>query len=501
MTKSSGSTVSEALERVRSIGAERATISMALQNADAAYAVAERLTGDDYQHPPYRALFQALYAMIAKGLTPSLAAIRDSADEHVLELIKVSGGREYLDRVVSFTDSMANLDHWIDEIRSRSSTRAILQTLERVTAEAVQMIEENADPDHTQLFGQVERSIDELGLTVAGAETGLVQICADRYGNSDFAEQYAKALEMNTNKGMAGFLTGWEDYDKRMRGFQDGRLYIVAAIYKGGKSMKMTELAKRIGVGHHLVDPNNMDLTGTIDMTEAYNPFTVLKLNETYGPGVIIDTEMRLERDVRPRLIASVAGIYQDGIREATWVENEESVARYRKACELIAQSGIWFAHCNDFSRFDTLKAIVRQAVHKHGARWVLFDYLRKPHGSRDSEYEFLGNLAYFLKDDIAEKYNIPVIGGAQLGRTEATAKRKHDGGRGVSGSGVQGSVKILQACDAFITLEDYDDGTDRQKIRFDEARYFQSNGDGDWFVGNRTKDMARIEVGGLAFA
>lgn len=499
MTQGSTSTASDAIAKLRSTGAERATISMALQSYDAALAVVEDLTSEDYQTPQYRALWLAINNLVKRGMEPTLAAVRDSADPYILARIEEAGGREFLERVTSFQDRITNLEHWINELKDRTAAREIIRGVNGLLNELVESVDKNSEPDPMELAGVVEATADNIGAQLSGKALGLIRICESSSGEGhDFDEVYAKDLEeYEKHGGVSGLLTGFDNFDSQIQGFQDGRVYVICAKYKGGKSITMTEFAKRFGVGKQLIEPDMIDLTSVIDLTDddqAY--YRVQELGTNPVPGMIIDTEMQLERDVKPRLLASVGGVLIERINNKSYTKFMEDTARYRKATELIYNSEIWFRHCNHFGKsFENIKALIRQGVHKRGIRWVMFDYIRKPPGVKADEYEYLGDLTYFLKD-LADKYNIVIVAGAQLGRSETKVHRgRNKENRAVSSAGIQGSVKIPQAADALLTLED-DSSPDKQKLRIDESRYCRKNTDSDWFEITRQADYARMQIG-----
>lgn len=198
-------------------------------------------------------------------------------------------------------------------------------------------------------------------------------------------EIWADINSRRTATGVYGIPSKYRSFDSFFT-YEPGELVVVQAKYKQGKSVFM--------------------------MNEA-----VHKLRNGV-PTLVVDTEMPT-RLYTERLLAHLTGIEMNRIKTGDYTEEE-----YGKIQQQIA----WiknqpFVHLYDPDITDEkLYAICKKLKRKMGLKFLVYDYMKSNETSTGDNYNVLGAKCDYLKNKIAGKLDLAVLGACQLNRNGEVA-------------------------------------------------------------------------------
>lgn len=190
--------------------------------------------------------------------------------------------------------------------------------------------------------------------------------------------------KMASPKETPGIASGFVEVDHLTQGFQPGRLYVVGARKKSGKSMLLLNWAKHIAIDNEI-------------------------------PVLWISTEHTID-DEYSRLLALTSSVYESSINNGSFSEIDALVERVADANDRIAKSPFYFSSMPHFTLTKIMR-LVRKMVRVHGVKIVFFDYIKAPsEGSNLAEWQELGVLTYGLKA-LGTKEGIPLVTAVQVNR------------------------------------------------------------------------------------
>jgi replicative DNA helicase len=191
-----------------------------------------------------------------------------------------------------------------------------------------------------------------------------------------------------------GLPSGFSELDKSIQGFQGGRLYVVAAPKKTGKSMILLNWAKHLSV-------------------------------DLGVPVLWVSTE-HSQTDEYSRLLSLVSEVREMSINNGTFSEIDIHMERVESAVEKIAAAPFYFCSMPSFS-VSKIKRLTRKFVRVYGVKALIFDYIKAVADTANvREWQELGVLADGLKT-LASTENIPVLSAVQINR-EGRAEWKAGG-------------------------------------------------------------------------
>lgn len=147
-------------------------------------------------------------------------------------------------------------------------------------------------------------------------------------------------------------------------------------------------------------------------------------LNETVHmirlglPTLVYDSEMN-DRLYTIRLLSHLTGIPQHKISRKTY--SPEEYEKIQRQKEWIKKQPLVHIYDPGMS-MDKLYSICRSLQNSMGLSFVVYDYLKSNRGTTGENYNALGAMADYLKNNIAGKLNLPVLAAAQLNRNNETA-------------------------------------------------------------------------------
>jgi replicative DNA helicase len=184
-----------------------------------------------------------------------------------------------------------------------------------------------------------------------------------------------------------GIPTGFDRLDLSLQGLQPGKLYVLAARYKVGKSIWLMNVVRHVAV--------NLGV-----------------------PVLVIDTE-NPSQQIDDRLLSLQSGVEELKVRNGMFKFEEGAADKLDKASDELAKSQIYHCYMPNFT-FEAALSLIKKYRMQKNIGLVVFDYIKAPDNTNFSaiqEYQLLGHLTSGLKNKVAGTLDIPVLTACQLGR------------------------------------------------------------------------------------
>ena len=386
--------------------AERSLIGLCLNNADLLIDVENNeVFSQHFTIPAHRHIFTSMMYLYSKGIKPSpLSIIEVITDKKAKEEIENFGGISYLEDMSLMDIDKSNLKIFCEKIKQTYARKELYDVCE--TAKNFMLSDESEKLIPSELVGQIESKITEIANSAIN-ETSVYKM------GTDLERRLQERAKRPTL--VAGLQVGWTVFDRLTNGGQAGDLIIVCARAKMGKSVILTNWAKRFAIDDNL-------------------------------PVLYIDTEMTSEEQ-EDRLVSIITQIPVHEIVTGLFAVNtengttEEKIAKIKNAIELIKNSPYYHVYMPTFSAEKVL-ALAKQYKSKYDIQALFMDYIKVPASQGNTlqqikEYQALGFFTSTLKD-IAGLLKIPVYSAVQENRNDEKGIEKGAGN-------VAGSDRILQ--------------------------------------------------------
>ena len=385
---------------------ERSLISLCLNNADLLVDVENNeVCSQHFTIPAHRHIFTAMMYLYSKGIKPSPLSIMEViTDKKAKEEIENFGGISYIEDMTLMDIDKSNLKIFCEKVKQTYARKELYDVCEK--AKTFMLSDESEKLNPGELVGQIENKITEIANSAIN-ETTVYKMGSDLQAR---LEERAKRPTL-----VAGIQVGWTVFDRLTNGGQAGDLIIVCARAKMGKSVILTNWAKRFSIDDGL-------------------------------PVLYIDTEMTSEEQ-EDRLVSILTQIPVSEIMTGLFaVDTEhgtakEKIEKIKNAIEQIKSSPYYHVYMPNFSA-EKVTALAKQYKAKHNIQALFMDYIKIPASQGNSlqqikEYQALGFFTSTLKD-IAGTLKIPVYSAVQENRNDEKGTEKGAGN-------VAGSDRILQ--------------------------------------------------------
>lgn len=399
------------LDNIAHVGAERAVLSVAIKNPEMLFDISTVLYPEDFSNVANRLIYQIMLSILDNkysniGKVNSMVIYAIAQNSGVTDEI---GGIQYIEMLQKMDAGEENLKFYMDKVKQASIRRESFRKALSVIDEAI--MSEDTDID-TFIAKQEEKFLDIL-LKYKGQDD-IIKI-----GNhiDIILEQREKSP-----REILGIPTGFHEYDKATGGLVPGRLKVIGAPPKTGKSAMALNIATNIAVYQQI-------------------------------PVLFIDTEMSTEEQM-DRLIANIASeqgvvVPETAIAKGLYVRNPkmyDAVENYAKP--LIKEAPLYHVYMPDFTP-ERVHNLARKFQKQYGIEWngyknqfvLIFDYIKLPDDSFQknmSEYLILGQITNMLKNKTAGQLGIPVLAFAQLN------PRTSYGAEDVNSTHISGSNRIV---------------------------------------------------------
>lgn len=416
-------------------GSERNLISICLKDNDKLLDLENHnLFPEHLSVAGHRAILMAMNYLQSKETKAEPMAIMEVLQGQVKKDVEELGGLDYLLTLQQSLVPPENLGIFVEKVK-QSYTRKLLLDLAEDTKDFV--LSEKAEVlNPSELISFVESRITDANVDSHEVEEVYKM-------GKDTKEVLDRRAERPAE--VPGLEVGWQNYDKMTNGAQGGDLIIVAAPSKTGKSVTLTNWAKKLSIVDRL-------------------------------PLLYIDTEMN-SREQEDRLLAMMTGIPHSEIVSGMYVMDtqygkaEDKCRLLDDAREQLGLGNYYHIYMPQFT-IEKVMALARKFQRQFGIVALFFDYIKIPSNQADfrssQEYQKLGFFTSGLKD-LAGILNIPVFSACQTNRSNAGSNDDPNE------SDIGGSYRILQLASKLMFLYNKSD----EKI----AKEGLSNGNQQLFI------------------
>ena len=335
--------------------------------------VADIVNGKDFYRPDHRLIFGAMGDLVERNQPVDAITVRDHLQRQ--GKLEDAGGRAYLARLVGNTPGAANIRRYASIVREHSMLRQLIEVGGDIAASAFEsegrQVEELVDLAEQRVFKIAERGQRSGSGFIALKD--IVQPSIDRLD----------ALS-NSEDGITGVATGFDDLDKRTAGLQAGDLVVIAGRPSMGKTTLALNIAENAAIGHAVA-------TGIFSM------------------------EMPKEQ-VTLRMIGSIGRVDQTHLRSGRLTE--EDWTRINSSVSMMSSAPIFVDDAPGLTPTE-VRARSRRLKREHDLGLVIVDYLQlmQVSGSTENRATEISEISRSLKG-LARELNVPVVALSQLNRS-----------------------------------------------------------------------------------
>lgn len=353
----------------QNIEAEMAVLGSMLIDEQAVSVAIESLSKNSFYKESHNRIFEAILDLFDTNKAVDIITLAEELKRKgVLDYI---GGQTYLAALVNSVATTANVGHYVNIVREKSTLRSLINNATRIVATCYE-----TEGDVDEIVDDAERLIFEVrDKKPRGGYLHLKEIIKDSIETIDRLYQ---------NKAhVTGVPTGFIDFDVKSAGLQFSDLIIVAGRPSMGKSAFALGIAEYAGVVEKI-------------------------------PLAIFSLEMSKEQLVQ-RLLCSHAKV--DAHKVRTGYLSPSDWPRLTAAAGKLSEAPIFIDDTPAISIME-LRAKARRLKAQHNIQMIILDYLQLMRGSANIEnrQQEISDISRGLKA-LARELNIPVIGISQLSR------------------------------------------------------------------------------------
>jgi len=378
-----------------SIEAEQSVLGGIMLNNQAFYRIENVLTPTDFYHKHHQIIFSSILDMFAERKPIDVVTVSDwmkgrclPSGEHFIDFI---GGLAYLGDLAKDTPSSANIIAYAGIVRNHSMRRQFIE----LGSSIIDQSYDNSDAS--------DASIEKLTeFTVAGA-FALEQ--KKEEANKGFTtlkdalkEQVARIQTLNENKEeqLLGSASTLDDLDKKLSGFEKGKVYVLA----GRPAMGKTTLGLNI-------------VEGIAQTTK--NPVAVFSIEMPTG-------------DVVQKMMSSAGRVDFAHLRNP-WELNSDDWPHVTQGIKKLSGMDIFFDDSSRQTPAD-IRSRCRRLIQDTGKPLsaVLIDYVQLMGGSRDKAYFNKEAEINYISGEVramAKDFECPIILISQLNRSVESRPNK----------------------------------------------------------------------------
>ena len=356
-----------------SLEAEQAVLGGLILDNSAWEKVADKINEDDFHLFNHRLIFRAINELVDKRevfdvltLTDLLRQKSEIEDTNILA---------YLGTLANDIPSTSNIKAYADIVREKSVFRQLVQVGNDIAASGLSP----QGRDIQLLLDEAEQKIFHITDRSAQSGQGFVNIKALL---KKTVEQIDELHERDDH--ITGIPSGFDEFDEKTAGLQDGELIIVA----GRPSMGKTSFAMNIV------------------------EYAALKMKINVA---IYSMEMP-GRSLAMRMLSSMGRIDQQRVR--TGKLNDEDWPRLTSAVSVLSEANLFIDDSAVLSPTE-LRARARRLKREHGLSLIVVDYLQlmTVGGTSENRATEISEICRSLKA-LAKELNVPVVALSQLNRS-----------------------------------------------------------------------------------
>lgn len=374
-------------------GSERNALACVIKSNEAWLKLPANFGSEEFEVPLNKALWIVIDSLYSKGAAIDPVVVHEALPVQFQEELRDLGGWNYIQTLHDLPIDPNNITYESGKLLELSMSRRMFHAGARIVdlSSKEKPISKKREEIEV-ILGEIDKSNDEL----------VENIAVNGYEFID--KKMANPVEI------PGIPSGFDEVDRAIQGFQPGRLYVVGARKKTGKSMILLNWAKYISVDLGI-------------------------------PILWISTEHTID-DEYSRLLSHTSGVYEMAINNGTFSKVELHMQKVADANEKLSKSPFHFVSMPFFS-LDKIKRLTRKMVRVHGVQIVFFDFIKTPEGDNHlKEWQELGNFTYGLKA-LAIAEGVPIVSAVQINR-EGQQNFRLDGE--IDSDSFAGSDRIAQA-------------------------------------------------------
>lgn len=365
-----------------SLEAEQAVLGGLLLDNSAWDKVADVLNENDFHLFDHRLIFRTIDELVEKRQPFDVLTLSDMLRQNN-DIATNTNILAYLGTLAHDTPSAANIQAYADIVREKSVLRQLVQIGTEIATSGIS----TDGKEINQLLDEAEQKIFQISDRSAQKGQGFENI---KSLLKTTVEQIDELFERGDH--ITGIPTGFDEYDEKTAGLQNGELIIVA----GRPSMGKTSFA--------------------MNMVE----YAALRKNACVA---IFSMEMP-GRSLTMRLLSSMGRIDQQRIR--TGKLTDDDWPRLTSAVSMLSEARLFIDDSAALSPTE-LRARARRLKREHDLSLVVVDYLQlmKISGTSENRATEISEISRSLKA-LAKELDIPVIALSQLNRSleQRTDKR-----------------------------------------------------------------------------
>lgn len=363
-----------------SLESEQAILGAMLLDAEAIDTALHDLRAEHFFHEGHAVLFELIAELHSKSLTVDVTTV--IAEARARKLLQRIGGPDYVMALPNQVFSVANIDHYIAQVRVAFERRELLRIAEKIRSQAG-----DGASDVHEIIQDVEREIFDLALERTAREFAP---------SSKVVPEVLEDIKTKRREGHSrrGVISGFKDLDLMTGGLQPSDLIILAARPAIGKTALAMNIVLNVAAGRHNGIAVNMD---------AARPVGIFSL------------EMSSEQIIQ-RLLASLARVPLYSLRHAKLTAKHEEAIE--KAAETLAAAPIHIDDTPNQSVIELRSKARRLKGRVPDLSLLVVDYLQLMHSGNRAEnrQQEVAEITRSLKA-LARELDIPVLALSQLGR------------------------------------------------------------------------------------
>lgn len=335
--------------------------------------IADVVGSNDFYRPDHRLIFGAMGDLIERNQPLDAITVGDHLQRQ--DKLDDAGGRAYLARLVGNTPGAANIRSYASIVREHAMLRQLIEVGGDIAASAF----ESEGRQVAELVDQAEQRVFEIAERGERRGSGFIALKEVVQPSIDRLDALS-----NSEDGITGVATGFEDLDSRTAGLQAGDLVVIAGRPSMGKTTLALNIAENAAIGHNL-------------------------------PIGIFSMEMPKEQ-VTLRMIGSIGRVDQSHLRSGRLTEDDWT--RINSAVSIMSNAPIFVDDAPGLTPTE-VRARSRRLKREHGLGLVVVDYLQlmQVSGSTENRATEISEISRSLKG-LARELNVPVVALSQLNRS-----------------------------------------------------------------------------------
>jgi len=361
----------------QNLDAEKSVLGSLMLDPKAIHTIIDILAPEDFYSEKHANIYETMTDLYGKKDPIDVLSVTSRLKEK--KKLDHSGGNAYIAELVNSVPSSANSKHYAEIVHKKRILRDLIESSNHISS-----LGYNEEDDVDELLDEAEKKI--FAIARNSLKQGFISV------KTALEEAWERIDKLHKSDGeLRGVPSGFHELDKKLAGFQDSDLIILAARPSMGKTALALDIARNVAcrknlpVGIFSLEMSSQQLVDRMLGAEAHLDAWKLRTG-----GLSTDEEFKSLSDAIGRL--SKAPIFIDD-----------------EASNNILQ----------------MRAMARRLQAEHGLGLIIIDYLQLmvPRQKTDNMVQQITEISRSLKG-LAKELNIPVLALSQLSRTVET---RHD--------------------------------------------------------------------------